>query len=174
MVSKVVSTKLSIEEHGKFLEICRMQNCTPSTLVKNLILNLIANLEKNENLLSQKQSVKTLVNDQKKQLIFTSQNENQISQLTINETTASEIIKKIDNNEVSVEDLNHIYLKLGEKFEKNGLSKPEEILYRKTHQKLKERMQHKPIVQSEPQTKSIEEKKSDETKMSLEERFQYF
>lgn len=147
MGSKVVSTKLSIDEHDKFLQICRIQNCTPSSLIKNLILNLITSLEKNES---------------------------QFSQFVLNEVTISELIKKIDNAEVNIEDLNQLYLKLGEKFEKTGLSKSEELLYRKTHQKLKEKLQYKPIVQSLQQNKPRQEEKIDDKNMSAEERFQYF
>ena len=164
MGSKVVSTKLSIDEHAKFLEICSKQNYTPSALIKNLILNLITSLEKNENL-----------SYQKNQIPFTLKNESQFSQFLLNEVTISELIKKIDNAEINIEELNQLYLKLGEKFEKTGLSKSEELLYRKTHQKLKEKLQYKPIVQSLKQNKPRqEEKRIDEKNMSIEERFQYF
>ena len=164
MGSKVVSTKLSIDEHAKFLEICSKQNYTPSALIKNLILNLITSLEKNENL-----------SYQKNQIPFTLKNESQFSQFVLNEVTISELIKKIDNAEINIEELNQLYLKLGEKFEKTGLSKSEELLYRKTHQKLKEKLQYKPIVQSLQQNKPRqEEKRIDEKNMSIEERFQYF
>ncbi|MGQ0375948.1 MAG: hypothetical protein ACT4OW_00375 [Nitrososphaerota archaeon] len=172
MASKVVSTKLSIEEHGKFLEICRIQNCTPSTLIKNLILNLITSLEKNENLSYQKQSEKTTLNDQKKSLSL--KNESQTPQFENNDLAINELIKKIDNAEVNIEDLNQLYLKLGDKFEKTGLSKSEELLYRKTHQKLKEKLQYNPIVQNVQQSKPHEEKKTVDKNMSAEERFQYF
>ena len=171
MPSKVVSTKLSIEEHGKFLELCKIQNCTPSTLIKSLILNLIANLENNENS-SLQQSAKTVPLYQKKQTSFIA-NDNQIS-LPANEIKIKEILQKIDDNEINVEGLNQLYLKLGEKFEKNGLSKSEEDLYRKTHQKLKEKLQYNSIAQIEIQSKHTEEKKSDDRNMSVEERFQYF
>lgn len=164
MGSRVVSTKLSIDEHAKFLEICSKQNYTPSALIKNLILNLITSLEKNENL-----------SYQKNQIPFTLKNESQFSQFVLNEVTISELIKKIDNAEINIEELNQLYLKLGEKFEKTGLSKSEELLYRKTHQKLKEKLQYKPIVQSLQQNKPRqEEKRIDEKNMSIEERFQYF
>ena len=163
MGSKVVSTKLSIDEHAKFLEICSKQNYTPSALIKNLILNLITSLEKNENL-----------SYQKNQIPFTLKNESQFSQFLLNEVTISELIKKIDNAEINIEELNQLYLKLGEKFEKTGLSKSEELLYRKTHQKLKEKLQYKPIVQSLQQSKPRQEEKIDEKNMSVEERFQYF
>ena len=163
MGSKVVSTKLSIDEHAKFLEICSKQNYTPSALIKNLILNLITSLEKNENL-----------SYQKNQIPFTLKNESQFSQFVLNEVTISELIKKIDNAEINIEELNQLYLKLGEKFEKTGLSKSEELLYRKTHQKLKEKLQYKPIVQSLQQSKQRQEEKIDEKNMSVEERFQYF
>ena len=43
MVSKVVSTKLNIEEHGKLLQICKENNSTPSAIIKSLILDLISN-----------------------------------------------------------------------------------------------------------------------------------
>ena len=164
MGSRVVSTKLSIDEHGKFLQICRIQNCTPSSLIKNLILNLITSLEKNESL-----------SYQKNQTPFTLKNESQFPQFLLNEATISELIKKIDNDKVNIEDLNQLYLKLGEKFEKTGLSKSEELLYRKTHQKLKEKLQCKSLVQCLQQNKPRqEEKRIDEKNMSIEERFQYF
>ena len=163
MGSKVVSTKLSIDEHAKFLEICSKQNYTPSALIKNLILNLITSLEKNESL-----------SYQKNQTPFTLKNESQFPQFLLNEVTISELIKKIDNAEINIEELNQLYLKLGEKFEKTGLSKSEELLYRKTHQKLKEKLQYKPIVQSLQQSKPRQEEKIDEKNMSVEERFQYF
>jgi len=146
MPSKVLSTKLNIEEHGKFLEICKIQNCTPSTLIKNLILNLTAKLENNENL-SLQQSAKTVPLYQKKQTNFITKDD-QIS-LTFDEIKIKEFLQKIYNNEMSVEELNQLYLKLGEKFGKDGLSKSEEDLYRKTYQKLKEKLQYNSIVQNE-------------------------
>jgi len=42
MASKVVSTKLSIDEHGKFLQICKQNDSTPSALIKKLILDHIS------------------------------------------------------------------------------------------------------------------------------------
>ena len=45
MASKVVSTKLSIEEHGKFLQICKQNDSTPSALIKKLILDRISSLD---------------------------------------------------------------------------------------------------------------------------------
>jgi len=42
MASKVVSTKLSIEEHGNFLQICKQNDSTPSALIKKLILDRIS------------------------------------------------------------------------------------------------------------------------------------
>ncbi|MCH7560161.1 MAG: hypothetical protein IIC67_02125 [Thaumarchaeota archaeon] len=39
MVYKVVSTKLTEEEHSKLLDECNRQGCTPSHLIKNAILN---------------------------------------------------------------------------------------------------------------------------------------
>ena len=163
MGSRVVSTKLSIDEHAKFLEICSKQNYTPSALIKNLILNLITSLEKNENL-----------SYQKNQIPFTLKNESQFPQFVLNEVTINELLKKIDNDKVNIEDLNQLYLKLGEKFEKTGLSKSEELLYRKTHQKLKEKLQYKSLVQCLQQNKPRQEEKIDEQNMSVEERFQYF
>ena len=41
MVYKVVSTKLTEEEHTKLLDICNKHGCTPSTLIKDVIMNKI-------------------------------------------------------------------------------------------------------------------------------------
>jgi hypothetical protein len=138
-------------------------------LIKNLILNLISSLEKNENLSFQKQSEKTI-----HQTHSILKNDNQSLQFLNTESAINELLKKIDNNEINTDELNQLYLSLGDKFDKSGLSKNEELLYRKTHQKLKEKLQYKPVVQSLPQNKPKEEKKADDKNMSAEERFQYF
>jgi len=39
MVYKVVSTKLTEEEHSQLLDACNRKGCTPSHLIKNAILN---------------------------------------------------------------------------------------------------------------------------------------
>jgi len=38
MVYRVVSTKLTEEEHSKLLDECNRKGCTPSNLIKNAVL----------------------------------------------------------------------------------------------------------------------------------------
>jgi len=40
-MQKVVSTKLTEDEHTKLLEMCNMQGCTPSSLIKQAIMEKI-------------------------------------------------------------------------------------------------------------------------------------
>ncbi|MEK6944661.1 MAG: hypothetical protein AABW55_04405, partial [Thermoproteota archaeon] len=80
-------------------------------------------------------------------------------QTSLDESTTIEIIKKIENDEASEEELQELYVKLGEKLEKNSLTKPEEALFRKVHQKLRDM-----LLKHVAQTKTL----------NVEERFQYF
>lgn len=41
MVYRVVSTKLTEEEHTRLLDICNKQGCTPSALIKDAIIKKI-------------------------------------------------------------------------------------------------------------------------------------
>jgi len=45
MVYRVVSTKLTEEEHTKLLDICNKQGCTPSALIKDSIMKKINETE---------------------------------------------------------------------------------------------------------------------------------
>ena len=40
-MQKVVSTKLTEDEHTKLLEMCNSQGCTPSSLIKQTIMEKI-------------------------------------------------------------------------------------------------------------------------------------
>ncbi len=46
MVYRVVSTKLTEEEHTKFLDACNREGCTPSALIKDSIMKRINTEEK--------------------------------------------------------------------------------------------------------------------------------
>ncbi len=41
MVFRVVSTKLTEEEHGVLLDVCNIIGCTPSNLIREAILKII-------------------------------------------------------------------------------------------------------------------------------------
>ena len=45
MVYRVVSTKLTEEEHTRLLDICNKQGCTPSALIKDAIIKKISEKE---------------------------------------------------------------------------------------------------------------------------------
>jgi len=145
MSIKEISTKLTSDEFDKFLEICKNRNCMPSDLVRKLVLSLIETTEK------------TSLSQKKGQARETTKVEPHAQ--GIDESTIIEIIKKIENDEVNEEDLQEIYVKLGEKLEKNSLAKPEEVLFRKVHQKLRDK-----LLNRVAETKTL----------TVEERFQYF
>ena len=42
MVDRVVSTKLTEEEHDKLLDACNREGCTPSSLIKDAIMKRIS------------------------------------------------------------------------------------------------------------------------------------
>ena len=46
MVYRVVSTKLTEEEHTKLLDVCNREGCSPSSLIKDAVLNKIEEKEK--------------------------------------------------------------------------------------------------------------------------------
>ncbi|MDP2667296.1 MAG: hypothetical protein Q8O65_01075, partial [Nitrosopumilaceae archaeon] len=48
MSIKEISTKLTPEELEQFLEICKNRNCTPSDLIKKLVLSLIETSDKKQ------------------------------------------------------------------------------------------------------------------------------
>ena len=48
MVNRVVATKLSEEEHSKFLEKCNKEGCTPSAFIKRAILDSVGSEKKDE------------------------------------------------------------------------------------------------------------------------------
>ncbi|MBI2006909.1 MAG: hypothetical protein HYS75_06625 [Nitrosopumilales archaeon] len=143
---KEISTKLTPEELEQFLEICKNRDCTSSDLIKKLVLSLIETSDK-------KQTTDLSQSPAKPEAAKVEQ------QTSLDESTIIEIIKKIESDEVSEEELQELYVKLGEKLEKNSLTKPEEVLFRKIHQKLRD-MLLKHVVQ----TKTL----------TVEERFQYF
>ena len=146
MPIKEISTKLTTDELEQFLEICKNRNCTPSDLIKKLVLSLIETSDKKQ---------------------ITGQSQSQVKpeaaktehQTSLDESTIIEIIKKIESNEVSEEELQELYVKLGEKLEKNSLTKPEEALFRKVHQNLRDM-----LLKHVAQTKTL----------TVEERFQFF
>lgn len=148
MSIKEISTKLTSEELEQFLEICKSRNCTPSDLIKKLVLSLIETSEK-------KQATKPSQSQAKLKLEAVKAEQ----QTSLDESTIIEIIKKIESDEVSEEELQKLYVKLGEKLEKNSLTKPEEALFRKVHQKLRDM-----LLKHVAQTKTL----------NVEERFQYF
>lgn len=41
MVYRVISTKLTEEEHNRLLDICNRDGCTPSTLIKEAVMSRI-------------------------------------------------------------------------------------------------------------------------------------
>jgi len=148
MSSKVVSTKLSIEEHEKFLQICKQNDSTPSALIKKLILDHISS----KNPPKQIDDSKTIESVQVKTETF-----NELAK-TAEDKIAFEIIKRVEEDDITYETLHEIYNKLNAKFEHGGLTKMEEILFRKVHRHLREKVREQPEVQ----------------RMSLDERFQYF
>ena len=48
MVNRVVATKLTEEEHTRFLDVCNQEGCTPSALIKKAILREIEEPTKEE------------------------------------------------------------------------------------------------------------------------------
>ena len=146
MSIKEISTKLTSEELEQFLEICKNRNCTPSDLIKKLVLSLIETSDKKQTTgISQSQAKPEAAKAEQ--------------QTSLDESTIIETIKKIENDEVSEEELQELYVKLGEKLEKNSLTKPEEALFRKVHQNLRDM-----LLKHVAQTKTL----------TVEERFQYF
>ena len=146
MSIKEISTKLTSEDLEQFLEICKNRNCTPSDLIKKLVLSLIETSDKKQTAgMSQSQAKPEATKAEQ--------------QTSLDESIIIEIIKKIENDEVSEEELQELYVKLGEKLEKNSLTKPEEALFRKVHQNLRDM-----LLKHVAQTKTL----------TVEERFQYF
>ena len=47
-MQKVVSTKLTEDEHAKLLDVCNTQGCTPSSFIKQAILEKIDQKEETE------------------------------------------------------------------------------------------------------------------------------
>ena len=145
MSIKEVSVKLTSDELDKFLEICKNRNCTPSDLVRKLVLSLIETSDKKQ------ASVKSKAKPEVAKVEPQAQ--------SLDESTIIEIIKKIENDEVNEQYLHELYVKLGEKLEKNSLTKSEETLFRKVHQKLRDML-----------LKHVAETKT----LTVEERFKYF
>ena len=53
MVNRVVATKLTDEEHNKLLDACNKEGCTPSSFIKNALLEkIMPRQEKSEDLSS--------------------------------------------------------------------------------------------------------------------------
>jgi len=164
MASKVVSTKLSIEEHGKFLQICKQNDSTPSSLIKKLILDHISSKNPpkqiNDSKTIESVQVKTEPQLQKPEPQLEIPKTETTSELakTAEDKIAFEIIKRVEEDDITYETLHEIYNKLNKKYEHGGLTKMEEILFRKVHRHLREKVREQPEVQ----------------RMSLDERFQYF
>jgi len=164
MVSKVVSTKLSIEEHGKFLQICKQNDSTPSALIKKLILDHISSKNSpkqiDDSKTTESTQVKTEPQLQKPEPQLEIPKTETINELakTAEDKIAFEIIKRVEEDDITYETLHEIYNKLNEKYEHGGLTTMEEILFRKVHRHLREKVREQPEVQ----------------RMSLDERFQYF
>lgn len=153
MSFKEISTKLTSEEFDKFLEICKNRNCTPSDLIKKLILSLIDTNQSNQAITKPTQQTETI-----------SKIEPQSQSL--DESAAKVLIKKIENDELGEDNLQELYVKLGEKLEKTGLAKSEEPVFRMVHQKLRDKLL-KRVAEKKPMT-------AKEKPMNVEERFQYF
>lgn len=170
MSIKEVSTKLTTEELVKFLDICKNRSCTPSELIKKLILSLIESDEiqkkPNERMQNQHADVSA-----KKAFLQNYLAEQPVQGLE--ENTVNEIIQKIDKNELNEQDMFDLYLKLGEKYEKTGLAKPEEALFRKVHQKLSDKIKKQKVATKQPQSKGSQRQNTQVT-MNPDERFQYF
>lgn len=153
MSFKEISTKLTSEEFDKFLEICKNRNCTTSDLIKKLILSLIDTNQSNQAITKPTQQTETI-----------SKIEPQSQSL--DESAAKVLIKKIENDELGEDNLQELYVKLGEKLEKIGLAKSEEPVFRMVHQKLRDKLL-KRVAEKKPMT-------AKEKPMNVEERFQYF
>ena len=54
MVYRVVSTKLTEEEHTKLLDACNRESCTPSSLIKDAIIKQIKEKESSNELTNTK------------------------------------------------------------------------------------------------------------------------
>jgi len=164
MASKVVSTKLSIEEHGKLLQICKQNDSTPSALIKKLILDHISSKNPPKQIDDSKTiesvQVKTELQLQKPDPQLEIPKTETVNELakTAEDKIAFEIIKRVEQDDITYETLHEIYNKLNAKYEHGGLTKMEEILFRKVHRHLREKVREQPEVQ----------------RMSLDERFQYF
>lgn len=65
MVYKVVSTKLSEDEHGKLLDLCNQEGLTPSALIKESILMRIDPHQKS----TEDEPVKELTDDELRELV---------------------------------------------------------------------------------------------------------
>ncbi len=164
MASKVVSTKLSIEEHGKFLQICKQDDSTPSALIKKLILDHISSknppkqIDDSKTIESVQVKTEPQLQKPEPQLeIPKTETTNELAK-TAEDKIAFEIIKRVEEDDITYETLHEIYNKLNAKYEHGGLTKMEEILFRKVHRHLREKVREQPEVQ----------------RMSLDERFQYF
>ncbi len=91
MSSKVVSTKLSIEEHEKFLQICKQNDNTPSALIKKLILDHISS----KNPQKQINDSKTIESVQVK-----TETTNELAK-TPEDKIAFEIIKRVEEDDIT-------------------------------------------------------------------------
>lgn len=95
MSIKEISTKLTSEDLEQFLEICKNRNCTPSDLIKKLVLSLIETSEK-------KQATEPSSSQATPEASKTEQ------QTSLDESTTIEIIKKIENDEVKKNSRNYM------------------------------------------------------------------
>lgn len=65
---KVVSTKLSEEEHTKLLDTCNSKGCTPSSMIRDAILNQM-DVYKNKSEEPVQEEVRKVSNEELKQLL---------------------------------------------------------------------------------------------------------
>lgn len=83
MVYRVVSTKLTEEEHGKLLEVCNREGCTPSAMIKDAIMRKINSEEMltEESKIDHKESKELTMDDLRKALLKKKNSEKGLSDL---------------------------------------------------------------------------------------------
>ena len=64
MYDKVVSTKLTEEEHNNLLELCNKIGCTPSNIIRKTLLEKIESGIQNERVESKNKDIKILTMDE--------------------------------------------------------------------------------------------------------------
>ena len=170
MSIKEVSTKLTTEELVKFLDVCKNRSCTPSELIKKLILSLIESGETHKKPNESPQNQNANAYGQQAFL----QNDPEQPTQGLEEKTVNEIIQKIDKNELNEKDMFELYIKMGEKYEKTGLAKSEEALFRKVHQKLSDKIKKQKVATKPTEKKTSNDIQNRQVSVSVDERLQYF